>query len=267
MGRLASPEERPRASSTDTSNTRESAAAQREKDYIPSLGDKLFGRIDRTRAQLAQDVNVARQNDEDSYQAKLREHEAATARWRKERDLANGVLAGNLTAYRDALDYYDHRLTTVPEMGTEFEMGITDAKRMRVSLSLHEFGVLPKDARTLLKTGKLSVKPIPPTRYMEMDRDHVCSGILRVARELFAILPVDQIIATGLRKQVNSSTGQLEDTPIISVYLPRNTLGTLRFEALDPSDAMRNFVHRVNFTASRDFNAIEPLKWDDLRGD
>ena len=58
---------------------------------------------------------------------------------------------------------------------------------------------------------------------------------------------------------LDPSSGHLKDQSILSVVVPRQTLETLRFEALDPCEALRNFNHRMDFKKTKGFVSIEPL--------
>lgn len=100
---------------------------------------------------------------------------------------------------------------------------------------------------------------MPKGRFYELYQDYVCSCILRVARELFALLPIEMVIIHAIGNLLNSKTGHLEDKPIISVATPRKTLETFNFEMLDPSDSMENFVHKMTFKKTKGFEAVEKL--------
>jgi hypothetical protein len=85
--------------------------------------------------------------------------------------------------------------------------------------------------------------------------------VLRVARETFALLPVEIVIVTAMGEVLNSATGHVEELPILSAAIPRATLQRLNFAMLDASDSLRNFVHRMDFKKTRGFvpvNRIEP---------
>ncbi|MOA48903.1 hypothetical protein D3C78_1717160 [compost metagenome] len=74
-----------------------------------------------------------------------------------------------------------------------------------------------------------------------------------------AILPDDLVIVTALDNVLNSSTGHVEEQPIFSVALSRSTVDGLNLEAIDPSDAMKNFVHNMNFKKGVGFSAVAAL--------
>lgn len=82
---------------------------------------------------------------------------------------------------------------------------------------------------------------------------------MRVASELFALLPNKMAIVTVVAPLLNTKAGHLEDNPILSVAIPKETLDGLNFEHLDPSDAMGNFVHNMKFLKTKGFTDVEKI--------
>ena len=106
---------------------------------------------------------------------------------------------------------------------------------------------------------------MPKSRFYELYQDYVCGCVLRVARELFALLPIEMVIVTAVGNLLNTQTGHLEEQPILSVAIPRKTLVELNFGALDPSDSMNKFVHQMDFKKTKGFSAVESIKPSDLQ--
>jgi hypothetical protein len=100
---------------------------------------------------------------------------------------------------------------------------------------------------------------MPKARFHEVYQDYVCACVLRVAREVFALLPTGTLLVTASADEVDPRTGQTTEQPVLSVAIPRAGMGRLDFDRLDPSDAMENFVHRGDFKASRTTGAFEPI--------
>ena len=58
---------------------------------------------------------------------------------------------------------------------------------------VHDTQVIPDYVLSLTKTGKLSNKAMNKTAYHELYQDHICSALLRVAREVFSHLRVQYV--------------------------------------------------------------------------
>jgi hypothetical protein len=118
----------------------------------------------------------------------------------------------------------------------------------------------PSDStKTLTASGKLSIKPISKKRFHEIYQDHVCGCVLRVAREVFALLPVETALITAFVQSRDTRTGGTAEQPVLSVETPRAIVAKLDFNHLDPSDAMQNFQHRGDLKASRKNETFDPI--------
>jgi len=94
------------------------------------------------------------------------------------------------------------------------------------------------------------------SKHNELYQDHVCSLVIRVAREFFAHVPFNQVRVNVITKILNSSTGHLEDKPILSVIMISETINSLNLETIDPSDSMANFVHNMKFSKIKGFSPV-----------
>lgn len=179
----------------------------------------------------------------------------------KMRSLALRVLLGDLTGYIEALKVFSP-LSSIQRLGTTVEVQIEHRGLAICQLSVNDRGVIPKDVKTLTATGKVSTRTMAKGRYHELYQDHVCSCVLRVGREMLALLPLETVIVTALVNTLDSTAGNEALIPVLSVAITRSKLRELDFERLDPSESMSNFLHRGDVLVSRrtgEFKAIEPL--------
>jgi hypothetical protein len=105
----------------------------------------------------------------------------------------------------------------------------------------------------------LSIKELPTGRRNEIYQDYVCSAVLRVGRELFALLPIEQVIVNANSDLLNSATGRIESQTILSVLLVRQTMAKINFDSIDPSDSMKNFKCSMNFKKGQGMYPVAPL--------
>ena len=98
--------------------------------------------------------------------------------------------------------------------------------------------IIPAEVKTLTASEKVSVKPMPKGLFHEIYLDYLCGCVLRVAREVFALLPVDTVLVTAAEDSLDSRTGQTVEQPVLSVAMPRADFARLNFDRLDPSDTM-----------------------------
>ncbi len=191
----------------------------------------------------------------------LEEYERECAELAKMRSLAKRVLAGDPQAYGEALN----KLSAFGELsmlGSSIEIHVHHPRLLSCELMVNGRDAIPKEVKSLTAAGKLSVKAMPKARFHEHYQDYVCGCVLRVAREVLALLPLDVVIVTAKVSTLQASTGSDVEVPVLSVAIPRASLERLDFARLDPSDSMENFKHRGDVMASRrsgEFSAIVPL--------
>lgn len=237
----------------------EKRAQNRLDAYRPSVMDKILQRVESKRQKLIKAVEAGKRKDEDLYLETLKKYEKEYADWEVTHTLAVRILSGDKEAYIEAISRINP-FREISELGSSVEFHAVDSRMMEATLFVNGEEVVPTEVKTLLRSGKLSVKKMPKTKFYELYQDYVCGAALRVAREAFALLPLEMIIVTAVSEILNSKTGHLENRPILSVAIPRKTLEELNFAALDPSDAMDNFLHKMKFQKTKGFLPVERIQ-------
>lgn len=229
--------------------------------YKPSLFRRIFGNPEKIRSSLAEQVASAKAEDDRVYSAELRTFQEDHKAWMEETQLALDVIANEPKSCLSALKSYG-AFSEIDELGTNLEITITDKNLVRVDLKIHSDEVIPKESKSLLQSGKLSIKKMSKGAFNEIFQDYVCSAILRVAREVFAVLPIEAVEVTALDELLNSSNGHLETQPIVSGLITRKTLEGLNLDSIDPSDSMSNFINNMEFKKTTGFKAVSKLNWE-----
>jgi hypothetical protein len=203
-------------------------------------------------------VEEAREVDEREYQTARASYKTEFAQWDKMHSLARRVLAGEGRAYTEAVSE-SSALTEISNLGSSIHMTVHDAKVIECELKVNGCDVIPADAKSLTASGKLVVKAMPKARFHEVYQDYVCGCVLRLAREMFALLPVDTVILTATVDEIDSRTGHTAELPVLSVAAGRSQIEGLDFEHLDPSDAIQNFQHHGDVMTSRKSGEFVPI--------
>ena len=232
--------------------------------FKPNLLDKMLKRGDLKRNELAEAVEEARQTDEKEYQESLKAYEQKHTDWEVACELASQVLSGNQEAYLEAIRQ-TNPFSDIAELGSSVKFQVHDRSLVEAVLHVQGEDVIPSEVKSLLKSGKLSVKQMPKSKFYALYQDYVCGCILRIARELFALLPIKMVIVNAVSELLNTQTGYMEVKPILSVAIPQETLKNLNLETIDPSDSMGNFVHRMTFRKTKGFQAVEAIEPSELQ--
>jgi hypothetical protein len=244
----------------DYSSKNEDEANIELTNYKPGFFDKLFKKVEKKRSLLKERILTAKKRDEqifeerkEKFRKELLEHEQIVT-------LAQKVLAGEPSGYVEALKELDP-LSELSDLGSSLSFTIPDANRASIDLLVRGESAIPKQVKSLLKSEKLSVKDMPVGKFNELYQDYVCSAVLRIGREIFSLLPLQEVIITARAKLVDSVTGRLIEKPVLSVLIHKETLDQLDFMNLDPSDSMKNFKHNMGFKKSAGLSPVEEVTW------
>ena len=67
------------------------------------------------------------------------------------------------------------------------------------------------------------------------------------------------VIVNAMGNIFNNKTGHMEEQPILSVALPRDTIDGLNLDTIDPSGSVGNFVHNMDFQKTTGFRVSEKI--------
>ena len=104
-----------------------------------------------------------------------------------------------------------------------------------------------------------ATKTEPINKLNSLYQDYVCSCILRIAKEVFQLVPLNSLIINTQNSFLNSTTGHFNSKTIISVKIERGVIEGINYELLDPSDSMSNFEVHMNFDKVTGFAPVNEL--------
>ncbi|WP_281559829.1 hypothetical protein [Thalassomonas sp. RHCl1] len=230
--------------------------AQLEADrYKPGLVDRLFWRVEKKRACFAENVLRAVEADNSEFRENIACWEEKVEYWKKSVDIANALLEGTGKAKIEAVEYIQP-FSEISNLGSRLSIAVNEDNNLEVTIHVHSADIVPSEMKSLLKNGKLSVKKMPKGKFNEIYQDYVCSCTLRIANEIFSVIPDKVVAVTAVDELLNSKTGHLEESPILSAVISCSTLESLNLETIDPSDSMSNFIHNMSFKKTKGFEAV-----------
>ncbi|MFD1396256.1 DUF4236 domain-containing protein [Kroppenstedtia eburnea] len=215
-------------------------------NYKPSSWDRLFRKEENKRKILERKVVEARHRD----QQDLREWQART-------ELAKGVLAGDLQAYTEVMRM-EAPFDDIIDLGSSLTLEM-DTDRVEVAFQARPEEVIPDTEKRLTAKGNVSTNQMTQTVRNHIYQDYVCSCVLRIARELFALLPVGQVLIHVEEGFLDPATGQEARETILSVRITRSELAQVHFESVDCCDCITSFPHQMNFLETRGFQPVGRL--------
>lgn len=241
-------------------STNESKAQSNLDNFKPSFSDKLFG-SKKKQEQLKSSIELAKQQDQLEYDLKFKSYQDELNDWNTIQSIAQGIAEKNPQSYADAINFFDP-FADISDLGSNIKMGFSN-DNVEIYLTVNDTEVIPNYVLNQTKTGKLSQKDMPKGKFFELYQDYVCGGVLRVARETFAYLPINTIIVHAISNITNMSTGHIEELPILSAIIPRSIIENLNFNSIDPSDSLKNFQHNMKFIKTSGFSAVDKVQFSE----
>jgi len=237
---------------------REDAATRERNNFKPGFWQRILGKELKIREELDLQIVAGRKHDDVSHKDALALHRKQLEQWQELHRLAVTILDGSTDSYRLALDELEP-LAELQEIGCNLEVAFINAGTAKIDLVVESEKVVPREAKSLTRNGKVSIKSISQGRFQELYQDYVCGCVLRCAREFFSFLPLQRIIVNVKATLLDSATGNSRPQTILSAGLTRTTLDGMNFTAVDPSDAMKLFPHRMGFKRSQGFHSVQDL--------
>lgn len=181
---------------------------------------------------------------------------AVSGQFKELQPFAQSVLAGDIDAYFKVIEQvgpFDDLL----EYGSGFEVGTDDPKMMEIEFQVKSDDIIPTQYPDMKASGEIVMKDFSKSAYFELVQDYVSSTMLRVARDTFALLPVQQVIIHAVDKVLNPATGNDEEVTIASAKIKRDAMATLNFERIDPSDCLESFESNVKFKKTAGYSPVD----------
>ncbi|HHL3303682.1 TPA: DUF4236 domain-containing protein [Bacillus cereus] len=239
---------RPAPFTKGTVGTKEKSALYELDNYKPSFFSKLFKQDEKEKQKLLTNVEKAKNEDLEDYKC-----------WEQMIQVAQKMVNKNVNTYLEVIEEFAP-LDDLAEFGSGFEFFVEQPHFIEVEFDVQTEHVVPTDIKSLTKTGKVSKKAMPKGKYFDIQQDYICSCILRIARDMFALLPVEYVYVHALDEKINTATGHREKAAILSVKIDKTTLNSLNFNTIDCSDSMVNFEHNMNFKKTKGFEFVSKLE-------
>jgi len=150
--------------------------------------------------------------------------------WKYFHGVSAKILSGDIDTYLQVISDINP-LNDLLDYGTGFEFGTDSPLKMEVEFQINSDNIdMPKNS----------------TEY----QDYVCSVAIRVARDIFALLPVQKVVVHATNDGVD----------ILSVCFDKKTFSDLKFNFIDPSETISKFEHNMRFDNVNGFKNINRIK-------
>ncbi|MFI3142247.1 MAG: DUF4236 domain-containing protein [Clostridia bacterium] len=231
-----------------TMGKNEMAARSDLKNYNPSILEKLSKKaVEAKKQELNEAIQEAINKDKSEYE-----------QWEYVKSVAAKVLTGDIDAYYSVIDELNP-LDDLLEFGSDFEFGTDNKNVIEVEFKVKSDEIIPEFSMSLDKKGELARKPLTKTAHFDLVQDYVSSCCLRIARDMFALLPVEFVIVHAVDTVLSTQTGNMEEETILSISFDREKMNTINFENVDPSDCLDNFSYNMKFLKTKGFSKVKRI--------
>ncbi len=249
------------------SDTYQIEALRMLERYKPTFRERVFGKAGSKRYEIARAVDQGMQKDEEHYLTALENYEQDYREWERSDELARiarGVLTRDPEIMADVIVVVEP-FAELTGYGSRIEVEDINKNFVEINFLVNLHDVIPAVSKRLLKSGSLSERKLYKTEFLRLSKSYVCGSALRIARELFAVLPIRNVVINASDRLPEQDRDDGDAVTILSVEIPREVLGRIKFNSIDPYDTITDFIHNMKFTKSRGFTPVEKLERDDPR--
>ncbi len=157
--------------------------------------------------------------------------------WEYYHNMAPKILAGDIDSYLQLI-YEVNPLDDLLVYGSNFEFGTDNPKKIEVEFNVNE---------NALSEAKRQLSDL---EYNLLLQDYVCSMCIRIARDMFALLPISDTIVHAV----------LNGCLIASVAFDRLSLSKIKFGYIDPSDTLAKFKNNMDFDINNGFSNVAKIE-------
>lgn len=139
--------------------------------------------------------------------------------WKFLKSISRKVLSGDIDAYLETIEKM-RPVDDLLDYGSDFEFGIDNPNSMEVEFRINEHFMLP------------NANVIGVESYEQIFKEYVCASSIRVARDLFALLPVKYVIVYAKK----------EDEVVLQARFNRNEVQKINFKEESSVEIIERFI-------------------------
>lgn len=224
-------------------------AIRKKENYKPTFLEKITGKDKKNLISLDEEIKNARLKDFNVLE-----------QWKLKRERAEAILNKDIDAYLKVISE-TNPFEEVAEYGSEFEFGTDDPDVMYVRFDSNGRDVVPEQALKINERGKISKRKLTKTEYYDILQDYICSCSIKIARELFAILPISHVIINVEETISDDILSISRKDTVLSVDFSRSSLQTVSSFNMDPSELIEQYSdeYHMDFLKTKGFKAVKPI--------
>ena len=173
------------------------------------------------------EVLVSETAPDESYNQKM---------WEYYHNLSPKILSGDIDTYLQLI-YDVNPLDDLLNYGSNFEFGTDRSTMIEVEFVINELAL------------KSASEQMCNAEYNNLLREYISSVCIRIARDMFALLPISNTIIHAV----------LNQKTVISVNFDRTNLSKIKLGFIDPFDIVEKFNYNMNFNSNYGFLSVDRI--------
>ncbi len=178
--------------------------------------------------------------------------------WEKLHKLSVGILEGDIDSYIKVIDDFKP-FDDITELGSFFIINFNSSQVIEIEFRVNEDSLMPENSYSLGENGQLLETPYTKKEFYSIINSFISSTTIRVARDMFAILPIKTVYVQVIKNVPNTYVGISEVTTVVSVEFTREKLDCVDLNNTDATAILENFPHNRNFVVGEGFRAVPRL--------
>jgi len=240
------------------SNKNKKIAQKQVDNYKPGLVQKIFKKPSSKQTDLFVLLNNAKIKDEDKYQNDLKTYEMEYSEWEHTSGVASKILQKDYLFYRNTIRGVNP-FEEMKDFGSSLIYNIESQEIIDVEFYVNSDISIPKDEKISDENGELLQKAMHLKQFYELYQDYVCGCVFRIARELYAFLPIKTVIVNVFGNHLNLQTGHMEEGLILSIELHKPEIEKINFKKFNPKESVQDFTHNMDFQKTMGFKSVDQI--------
>lgn len=186
------------------------------KRFEPSFLDIITGQARWKIRRLRKKLEEARAEDLEVHLFNQKNYKKNKDDWELIQSLRDGIKNANPSAYETAIDFFDP-YAKITHLGSSLIYDI-HSDHLRINVYIDSTAIIPDYILTGTVNGDMISTKLSPERFNKIYIDYICSCALLLARETFALLPVQHVYVNVMQRPLNALVNNdTENNAILSV--------------------------------------------------
>ncbi len=228
-------------SKPELSNENETRARSKYENFKPNFFNNILKNAESSKEKLKNKIETSKLEDKRIYEENLKQYENELLTWKGDKEKAEKVKANDFEVINKILIELNP-FSDLTEMKIDTRLVACDSTKWVIESIMNDTEIIRGYERSVLSNGELSSKPMTKSKVTALMEDIFASINIRVAREMFTLFPVENLIVNTKTLSRNTNNGRLEPQLVLSCLYTKEKVSNIDFNYIDPSDYIKTHI-------------------------